>query len=69
MSSAVNLFLQQIVLRGGIPFELTLPAVPMCGGVPDMSRMTKEQEEAGTVTISRIIYSRRDIPAQLEQGE
>jgi len=46
MSNAVNLFLHQVVLRRGIPFEVTVPAVPMQGGVPDLTRMTKEQFDA-----------------------
>ena len=46
MSNAVNLFLHQVVLRGGIPFEVTVPAVPMQGGVPDITRMTKDQFDA-----------------------
>jgi len=46
MSNAVNLFLHQVVLRGGIPFEVQLPTVPMAGGVPGLIRMKKEQFDA-----------------------
>lgn len=46
MSNAVNLFLHQVILHGGIPFDVTVPKVPMQHGVPDMTRMTKEQFDA-----------------------
>ena len=39
MASAINLFLHQIVMHNGMPFELKLPVeVPL-----DLSKMTKEQ--------------------------
>lgn len=38
-SSAVNMFYRQIVLTGGIPFELRLPKNPL----PDISGMTDEE--------------------------
>lgn len=42
MSSAINLFLNQIVLRRGLPFEVTLPAnAPLAIG-----GLTKEQLNA-----------------------
>jgi addiction module RelB/DinJ family antitoxin len=39
MASAINLFLHQIVVHNGIPFELKLPIEPPL----DISKMTKEQ--------------------------
>ena len=39
MASAINLFLHQIVMHNGMPFELKLPA----GAPLDISKMTKEQ--------------------------
>ncbi len=42
MSNAVGMFLRQVVLQKGIPFEMKLPANrPL-----DMSKMTKEQFDA-----------------------
>lgn len=42
MSNAVGMFLRQVVLQRGIPFEMKLPAnKPL-----DMSQMTKEQFDA-----------------------
>ena len=42
MSNAVNLFLHQVVLRKGIPFEIQLPQnMPL-----DMSKMTREEIDA-----------------------
>ncbi len=42
MSNAVGMFLRQVVLQRGIPFEMKLPArEPL-----DMSRMTKAQFDA-----------------------
>ena len=39
MSNAVNLFLHQVILRQGIPFEIQLPrSMPL-----DMSKMTREE--------------------------
>ena len=42
MSNAVGMFLRQIVLQRGIPFEMKLPAQTP----PDMSEMTKAQFDA-----------------------
>lgn len=40
MSTAVDMFLNQVVLVGGIPFSVTLPNAPIS---IDASRMTEEQ--------------------------
>ena len=40
MSTAVDIFLNQVVLSGGIPFSVTLPKAP--AGV-DASQMTEEE--------------------------
>lgn len=42
MSNAIGMFLRQVVIQRGIPFEMKLPAnEPL-----DMSQMTKEQFDA-----------------------
>ena len=43
MSAATNLYYRQVIRTGGVPFELRISPVPMQHGVPDFSRMTKEQ--------------------------
>jgi len=46
MSAATNIFYRQVARTGGIPFPLQTDKIPMRGGVPDMTRMTKEQFDA-----------------------
>ena len=41
MSNAISMYLRQIVLQRGIPFDMKLPSV-----VPDMSALTEEQFDA-----------------------
>ena len=43
MSTAINIYLNQISLRGGIPFDITVPMTPP---ELDMDRMTAEQIHA-----------------------
>jgi len=43
MATAVDMFLRQITLTGGIPFDVTLPKVPI---VVNMETMTTEQLRA-----------------------
>ena len=40
MSTAVDMFLNQIVLTGGIPFDVTLPSVPES---IDMTKMSPDE--------------------------
>lgn len=42
MSNAINMFLRQVVLQKGIPFEMKLPKYQMT----DMSSLTEEQFNA-----------------------
>ena len=37
-SSAINMFYKQIILQGGLPFEVKLPAAPV-----DFSKLSKEE--------------------------
>ena len=41
VTTAINLFLRQVVIQRGIPFEMKVPPPPL-----DMSRMTKEEFDA-----------------------
>lgn len=43
VSTAVNIFLHQIWMTGGIPFDISLPVVPMVPREMDADRMTKEE--------------------------
>ncbi len=40
-SNAINMFYKQIVLQGGLPFDVKLPKSPL-----DISKMTKEEIDA-----------------------
>ena len=40
-SNAINMFYKQIILQGGLPFEVKLPSAPL-----DYSKMTKEEFNA-----------------------
>ena len=42
MSGAINIFLKQIVLRRGLPFEVTLPAKTAGGLTSDVSKLLKD---------------------------
>jgi len=37
-SNAINMFYKQIILQGGLPFDVKLPATPL-----DFSKLTKEE--------------------------
>ena len=41
MASAINLFLHQIVMHNGMPFDLKLPVEP----IPDISKLAIEQHD------------------------
>lgn len=43
VSTAVNIFLNQIRFTGKIPFEISLPALPMAPPEMDADLMTKEE--------------------------
>ena len=59
MSNAISMYLRQIVLQKGIPFEVKLPA-----GVPDISAMTEEQLDAELQPGFDDIAAGRVIPAE-----
>lgn len=40
-SNAINMFYKQIILQGGLPFDVKLPTAPL-----DCSKMTKEEFDA-----------------------
>lgn len=40
-SNAINMFYKQIILKGGLPFDVKLPTMPL-----DYSKMTKEEFDA-----------------------
>lgn len=42
MSGAINIFLKQIVLRRGLPFEVTLPTKTAGGLTSDVSKLLKD---------------------------
>lgn len=68
MSNAVSMFLRQVILQRGIPFEMKLPqTVPL-----DYSALTKEQfdseMEKGMADIKAgRVYSADDIEAEMKR--
>jgi len=69
LSSATSIFYRQVVRTGGIPFALKVDRVPMAGGVPDLSRMTKEQFDAEMQKGLDDIEAGRVIPAEEVHAE
>ena len=61
LTTAYILFTKQAVREGRIPFELS--TVPTAYGVPDMTRMTKEQLDAELQKGHDDIMAGRVIPA------
>lgn len=58
-SNAINIFYKQIILHGGLPFDVKLPHP-----VPDMSRMTKEEIDKELEKGYMGIVEGRTIPAE-----
>ncbi|MGN0178955.1 MAG: type II toxin-antitoxin system RelB/DinJ family antitoxin [Monoglobaceae bacterium] len=60
MSNAINMFLRQVVLQKGIPFEMKLPKYQMV----DMSTLTEEQFNAEIEMGMQDVNAGRIISAQ-----
>lgn len=58
-SNAINMFYKQIVLQGGLPFEVKLPKFPL-----DTSKMTKEEIDAELEKGYRDIIEGRTVSAE-----
>lgn len=54
MSTAVNIFLRQVSLIGGIPFLITLPPAP-------------RSIDADSVIVTRVLYSASDLNERLRK--
>lgn len=68
MSNAINMFLRQVVLQKGVPFEMKLPQYH----VADMSRMTEtefniEMEKGMADVAAGRLVSADDVAAQMRQ--
>ena len=58
-SNAITMFYKQIILRGGLPFEVKLPDHPL-----DISRMTAAQLDAELEKGYADVQAGRTIPAE-----
>lgn len=72
MSAATSIFYRQVIRTGGIPFALQANRVPMQGGVPDLTRMTKKQFDTemqkgyDDILAGRVIPA-EEVPAEMEK--
>ena len=57
MSNAVGMFLKQVILQSGMPFEVKLPPHPL-----DVSKMTKEEFDAELQKAEDDVLNGRLIP-------
>ena len=68
MSSAVGMFLRQIVLQKGIPFEMKLPrTVPLAYGSLTKEQFDKEIEKGMADVKAGRVYSADDIEAEMKR--
>ncbi len=58
-SNAINMFYKQIILQGGLPFDVKLPKTPL-----DISKMTKEEIDAELEKGYRDIVEGRTVSAE-----
>ncbi len=58
-ANAINMFYKQIILQGGLPFDVKLPVHPL-----DMSKMTKEEIDAELEKGYRDVIEGRTVPAE-----
>ena len=68
MSNAVGMFLRQIVLHKGIPFEMKLPATePLAYGFLTKEQLDKEIEKGMSDVKSGRVYSTDAIEAEMKR--
>ncbi len=58
-SNAINMFYKQIILQGGLPFDVKLPEHPL-----DMSKMTKQEIDTELEKGYRDVPDGRTVPAE-----
>lgn len=63
-SNAITMFYKQIILQGGLPFEVKLPAVPL-----DFSSLSKEEIDRELEKGYREIAEGKTIPAVTAFGD
>ncbi|MCD7819697.1 MAG: type II toxin-antitoxin system RelB/DinJ family antitoxin [Lachnospiraceae bacterium] len=68
MSSAVSMFLKQVVLQRGIPFEMKLPADrPLAYGALTKEQFDAEIEKGMTDIENGRVYSADEIEAEMQR--
>lgn len=68
MSNAVSMFLRQVVLQRGIPFEMKLPArAPLAYGALTKERFDAEMEKGMADIKAGHVYSVEEVAAELER--
>ena len=68
MSSAVGMFLRQVVLQKGIPFEMKLPkTAPLAYGSLTKEQFDKEIEKGMADVKAGRVYSADDLEAEMKR--
>ncbi len=68
MSNAVSMFLKQVVLQRGIPFEMKLPDnTPLAYGALTKSQFNAEMEKGYTDMLEGKVFSADDVEAEMRR--
>jgi len=68
MSNAIGIFLRQIIMHRGMPFDMKLPAcVPVSIGAMTSSDLNVELEKGYTDAISGRLHDLDDVVAEIER--
>jgi len=68
MSNAIGLFLRQIIMQRGIPFEMKLPAQkPVAIGAMNVDELDAELEKGYADVVSGQLHDLDDVVAEIQQ--
>lgn len=68
MSNAIGLFLRQVIIHKGIPFDMKLPAqVPVAIGAMSASELNAELEKGYTEAIAGRVHDLDDVVAEIHK--
>lgn len=68
MTTAVNLYLRQIIIRGGIPFDVRKPNVETLAAIEEVEKMRRgELQTKGYNTFAELVKEIKDEIAQEEE--
>ncbi|MCL2112234.1 MAG: type II toxin-antitoxin system RelB/DinJ family antitoxin [Clostridiales bacterium] len=69
LSNAINIFLKQIVMQRGIPFEVKLsPAAPVAIGALDVATLDAELEKGYADLKKGRVRTKKDVFSDVKQG-